>query len=416
MEDGTAVRTDERVATRPVAVPRPAKRTEHAAASLRRARIAASAFFALLGISVSTWSALVPATKSRLALSDAGLGAVLLAFGGGTIASTLLAGSLVGRHGSRRVLVVSSGLLSLCLPLLALAPNVVVLASLLFAFGACVGLAGVAANAQAITLQTRVGRPLMSSLHAMFSVGGLGGAGTCSLLMRAGLSGAASALLVMTALLSLVVTQRARLVGDLSAVRSVADDSSSRRRRIPPLAILVVGAMTFALYLAEGAVLDWGAVFLHEARGYDVATAALGYAAFSVMMAIGRAFGDRVVARVGAATVVRGGALLAAVGFLTLVFAPASSLGLVGCALIGLGASNVVPTLISASARVSSLPTGAAVSTVVAMGTTGLIAGPALIGFLAQETSLGAALSGLAILLVGVGAAAGVVDARRAAM
>lgn len=396
-------------------MPRPAKRTEHVAAPLRGARIAASAFFALLGVSVSTWSALVPATKSRLALSDAGLGAVLLAFGAGTIASTFVAGSLVGRHGSRRVLVASSALLSLCLPLLALAPSVVALASLLFAFGACVGLAGVAANAHAITLQTRVGRPVMSSLHAMFSVGGLAGASTCSLLMRAGLSGAGSALLVMAALLVLVVTQRARLVADLAAVRSVADASSSRRSRIPPLAILAVGAMTFALYLSEGAVLDWGAVFLHEARGYDVATAALGYAAFSIMMAIGRAFGDRIVARVGAVTVVRGGALLAAVGFLTLVFAPASSLGLVGCALVGLGASNVVPTLISASARVSTMPTGAAVSTVVAMGTTGLIAGPALIGFLAQQTSLGAALSGLALLLLGVGAAAGMVGARRAA-
>ena len=120
-------------------------------------------------------------------------------------------------------------------------------------------------------------------------------------------------------------------------------------------------------------------------------------------------------ARVGAVTVVRGGAVLAAVGFLTTVFAPASSLGLVGCALIGLGASNVVPTLISASARVSNMPTGAAVSTVVAMGTTGLIAGPALIGFLAQQTSLGAALSGLAMLLLGVAAAAGMVRTRHTA-
>jgi fucose permease len=398
-----------------MAVPRAATRTDQAASSLRLARIATSAFFALLGVSVSTWSALVPATKSRLALSDAGLGGVLLAFGAGTIAATLVAGWLVGRHGSRHVLVVSSALLSLCLPLLALAPGVVALASLLFAFGAFVGLAGVAANAHAITLQTRVGRPLMSSLHAMFSVGGLAGASVCSLLMRAGLSGDASALLLMAALLVLVFTQRRRLVSDPAAVKSVDDRASGGRSRIPPLAILVIGAMTFALYLSEGAVLDWGAVFLHEARGYDLATAALGYAAFSIMMAIGRAFGDRVVARVGAVMVVRVGALLAAIGFLTTVFAPASSLGLVGCALIGLGASNVVPTLISASARVSSMPTGAAVSTVVAMGTTGLIAGPALIGFLAQQTSLGAALSGLAMLLLGVAAAAGMARTRHTA-
>jgi hypothetical protein len=116
------------------------------------------------------------------------------------------------------------------------------------------------------------------------------------------------------------------------------------------------------------------------------------------------------VASVGAVSVVRGGAVLAATGFLMMVLAP--SLGLAGCALIGLGASNVVPTLISASARVSNLTAGTAVSTVVAMGTTGLVAGPALIGFVAQQTSLGTALSALAILLLGVAAAAGMVGAR----
>jgi MFS family permease len=170
--------------------------------------------------------------------------------------------------------------------------------------------------------------------------------------------------------------------------------------------------MTFVLYLSEGAVLDWGAVFFHEIRGYEVATAALGYAAFSITMAGGRLFGDRIVARFGAVTVVRGGTIVAALGFLTTVLGRSPAVGLLGCALIGLGASNVVPTLISASARVSSLPTSTAVSTVAAMGTAGLIAGPALIGFLSQRTGLAVALGGLALMLVAVSAAANVVSAR----
>jgi fucose permease len=179
--------------------------------------------------------------------------------------------------------------------------------------------------------------------------------------------------------------------------------------------VVVVGLMTFALYLAEGAVLDWGAVFFHQGRGWDVATAALGYASFSIAMASGRLLGDRVVARVGAVTVLRVGPLVAAAGFVTMLLASGPVIGLIGCALIGLGASNVVPTLISASATVSDLPTGAAVSTVVAMGTTGLIAGPALIGFVAQHTGLASALGCLVVMLLAVAGAAGVVRPRSAA-
>jgi predicted MFS family arabinose efflux permease len=374
------------------------------------ARRAAGAFFALLGVSVSTWAALVPFTKARLGLDDATLGTVLLAFGGGTIVATVLAARLMARYGSRRALVAAGPLLCLSLPLLAHAPSTVVLAAVLFAFGAFVGLAGVAANAQAIAVQTMARRPIMSSFHALFSVGGLTGAGLSSLLLRAGMSVQTCAAVIAAGLLLLVAAVGRGLVADVAAA---GDPAAPARRALPPVPVLVVGLMTLALYLCEGAVLDWGAVFFHESRGYEVATAALGYAAFSVAMAIGRLLGDRVVARVGAVAVIRLGTALAAAGFLTMVLAPGEALGLLGCALIGIGASNVVPTLISASARVSDMPTGAAVSTVVAMGTTGLIAGPAFIGFLAQHTGLGVALGMLAAMLLMVGGAAGVVAERR---
>jgi fucose permease len=388
---------------------------------LAAARRATGAFFALLGVSVATWAALVPFAKARLSLDDAGLGTILLAFGCGTIAATLVAAWLVARHGSRKVLVAAAPLACLALPLLAHAPSRITLVLLLFAFGAFVGLLGVAANAQAIAVQTLAERPLMSSFHAMFSVGGLVGAGVCSLLLHLGVPIETCAVVVAAALLLLVATQSRGLVADPPVVRGLA--ARPRRRLVPPTPVLVVGLMTFALYLSEGAVLDWAAVFLHEVRGYDVATAALGYAAFSVTMAGGRLLGDRIVLRLGPVTVIRFGSAVAAAGFITLVLARGESLGLLGCALIGLGASNVVPTLISASAKVSGpLPTGAALSTVVAMGTTGLIAGPALIGFVAQRAGLVVALGGLAIMLLIVGSAANVVggaadvdDSRRAA-
>jgi fucose permease len=290
------------------------------------------------------------------------------------------------------------------LPLLAAAPSTSMLAALLFGFGACTGVTGVTANAQAILVETASGRSIMSSFHALFSIGGLAGAASSSVALRAGLSMQQWTILVAAALLLLIAVQHRGLVSD--GVDRAAD---SGRTGMPPLPVLVVGAMTMALYLAEGAVLDWVAVFLHEYRGYDVAAAALGYAAFSVAMAIGRLVGDRIVARLGPVAVVRNGSIVAAAGFATLVFLPWAPAGLFGCAIIGLGASNVVPTLISSSARVSSFPAAAAVSAVAAMGTIGLIAGPALIGFLAKATSLSVALGLLVAVLLAVALRAGAV-------
>lgn len=373
---------------------------------LRAGRRATGAFFGLLGVAVSTWAALVPFAKGNLGLDEATLGSILLAFGCGTIVATVAAASLARRYGSRHLLVVAASALCFVLPLLAHAPSVPVLAVLLFWFGAFVGIVGVAANAQAITVQTAMGRPVMSSFHAMFSLGGLAGAAGNSLLLHLGFSPLVCAIDVAAVLVLMIATQAESLTQDPPME---ANHASHARRGLAPLPVLFVGLMTLALYLSEGSIVDWGAVFFRELRGYSAATAALGYAAFSITMAAGRLAGDRIVERLGPVTVVRYGAILAAMGFCVMVFAPGPWLGLAGCALIGLGASNVVPTLISASARVSDYPTAAAVSTAVAMGTTGLIAGPALIGFVAQSTGLAIALAGLALLLLVVGAAADIV-------
>lgn len=391
-------------------LPPSAEATVRASAVTGRARRATSAFFLLVGVAMSTWAALVPFAKSRLALSEAALGAILLAFGLGTIVSTIAAAPMIRRYGSHSALVPAGVALSAFLPALALAPSSAWLAALLFVFGVCTGFAGVAANAQAIEVQAASGRPLMSSMHALFSIGGLVGAASISILLKLGLSVEWCAAIVAAALFALVATHRHGLL-----VRTAGRVGTVRRAAIPPMSVLLVGLMTLSLYLAEGAVLDWGAVFLHDHRGFGISSAALGYAAFSVTMAVSRLLGDRVVARLGPAVVVRFGSLVAATGFAVLILVPGTISGLLGCALIGLGASNVVPTLISASALVSNVPTESAVSTVVAMGTCGLIAGPALIGFAAQATSLPIALFGPVVLLLAVASLAAIVGTRPAA-
>jgi predicted MFS family arabinose efflux permease len=303
--------------------------------------------------------------------------------------------------------VATSAVQCVILPLLSLAPSSLLLSVLLFGFGALGGIAGVAMNAQALLVQTLGRRSMMSSFHALYSVGGLVGAAFTGLLLKSGLSIELCGAFIATALFVLSVTQYPFLLpkGDEAG-------PSTSSIKVPPASILLVGMMTFSFFLAEGAVLDWGAVFLRFFRGYDPADAGFGYAAFSVAMATGRLLGDRIVNRLGAVRVVGGGAVLGALGFLVLVYGPGSASGLVGCALIGIGASNVVPTLISASARISDMPAGAAVSTVVAMGYCGLIAGPAIIGYIAQATSVPIALATMAALLLVVGAGARVVRER----
>lgn len=377
---------------------------------LKQGRRSTGAFFGLLGAAVSTWAALVPFAKTGLGLTDATLGSILLAFGCGTIAATVAAAPLARRYGSRMLLIVASSAVCFVLPLLAHAPSPAWLAVLLFGFGALVGMIGVAANAQAIAVQSALGRPVMSSFHAMFSLGGLAGAAINSALLRIGFSTLTVAIDVAAVLVLLVATQADGLLRDRQS--AATDVPQARRAGLPPLPVLVIGLMTLVFYLSEGSIVDWVAVFFHERRGFSAATSALGYAAFSLAMVAGRLAGDRIVARVGPVATVRYGAVLAAIGFIVMVLAPLPALGLAGCALIGLGASNVVPTLISSAARVSSYPTASAVSTTVAMGTAGLIAGPALIGFVAQSIGLATALSGLAILLLAVGAAADIVGAR----
>src|SRR5712671_6037804 len=161
---------------------------------MKEGRRATGAFFGLLGVAVSTWAALVPFAKANLGLDEATLGSILLAFGCGTIVATLAAAPLARRYGSRHLLVVAASALCFVLPLLAHAPSAAALAVLLFWFGAFVGIVGVAANAQAITVQTALGRPVMSSFHAMFSLGGLAGAAGNSLLLQLGFSPLACAI------------------------------------------------------------------------------------------------------------------------------------------------------------------------------------------------------------------------------
>jgi predicted MFS family arabinose efflux permease len=369
------------------------------------ARRATRVTFLVMGTATSSWAPMIPFMKTRLALDEATLGLLLLALGGGGIAAMPTAGFLINRFGSRRV-IVATGTVS-CLALLgpALAPHTLFLALALALFGAALGALDVSANAHAVLVERRSPVPLMSGFHGLYSVGGLLGAGGMAVLLKGGLTVLGAAVLVSLGLLVLFLTHMRGLL-------PAAEDRGSAAGQMlafPRGAVVALGILAFIVFLAEGAVLDWSAVLLRFTRNFEVETAGIGYAAFSLAMAAGRFAGDRLTALFGPLTVVRTGGLAAAAGFTLAVSAPWNEAAVAGFVLVGLGASNIVPVLFSAAGRLPDMPPSLAVPAVATLGYAGLLAGPALIGFAAEASTLPIALGGVALLLVLVALRASVV-------
>jgi predicted MFS family arabinose efflux permease len=357
------------------------------------ARRATSAIFLVCGTATSCWAPMVPFAKTRLRMDDGTLGLVLLALGGGSVLAMPLAGLAIHRWGSRPVIVATSLAACAVLPLLAAPASPALLGCTLFVFGAALGAMDVAMNAQAIAVQHAAGRPIMSAFHALFSIGGLTGAIAIALLLRAGLTLVGSAALLAGILLILALSQCRTLLQDRGAL---VDTTFTL---VPSPRVLLLGGLCFISFLAEGAALDWSGVLLHDRLGVDLSSAGIGYAVFSMAMVVGRLTGDGLLHRFGARRVLRTGGTLAAAGFLAAAATPRYGGALAGFAVVGLGAANIVPVLFSASGRVPGVPPSLALATVTTIAYTGLLAGPALIGTVADLSSLPIALAVVAGLL-----------------
>lgn len=365
-----------------------------------RQRLSTRLLFLIVGIANATWAPLVPLVKDRAGLDAAGLGLLLLTFGVGSILAMPSAGAAAARLGFRPVLLAGTLALGLALPVLAAASGLVTLTLGLLLFGAGMGAVDCVMNLQAVAVERRGGHPMMSGFHGLYSLGCILGALIASGLLAAGLGAGWSVLLLTAGIAALFA---AAWPGILPPDRGGARGGPAFA--LPRGPVLVLGLLCFVVFLTEGSALDWSAVFLIQQRGLDPAWAALGYAAFSVTMTVGRLAGDRVVARLGRRSVVVLGGLLAAVGLALSVLVPAWEAALAGYALVGAGCANIVPVLFTAAGRQRAMAESVAVPAVTTLGYAGVLAGPALIGFAAQALGLPAALLIVAALLVGVAAA-----------
>ncbi len=371
---------------------------QEAAGSLARAdrpatRLATRLSFLAAGFGMACWAPLVPYVKARLGADDAAMGLLLLCLGIGSILAMPLAGAATGRVGSRPVILLGGLGLCLTLPVLAAGTGFPILAGALLLFGSSLGAIDVAMNVHAVEVERDADVPLMSGFHGLFSVGGFVGAGGMAALLGYGFAPLTAALAGVAAVLTTLAFAAPRLL-------RTASGGSSAFFVAPRGIVLLLGALASATFLAEGAVLDWSAVFLAERRGFSAAEAGVGYAVFSLAMTGGRLTGDAIVARLGGRRVLLWGGLLAVAGFAALLLAPSSPLALSGLFLVGLGASNLVPVLFSAAGRQTAMPRELAVASITTLGYAGILAGPALIGFVAQAVSLDWAFALVAALVL----------------
>ena len=365
----------------------------------RGAGVGAAAYFLLTGIIFATWASRVPAIKGGLDLSDGQFAIALLGLEAGAVLGLQLGGLIVPRVGSRRALTASLIVFSCALLGPAFAPGLLLIAASLFAFAALNSVVDVAMNTQGLAIQRLLGRPVLSRLHAMHSLGGVLGAGAGALAARLGaappqhfLACAVAAIVAGLAAWPLLLPSRFDASEDRpGGLRRWFGDWSG--------SIALLGALAFCFTLAEGAGLNWSTVYITESLGGTEALGAVALGVFLGAVTLGRLAGDRLVSRFGAVRVFRAGAIVAGAGFGGALLVDAPAAGLIGLGLLGVGIANALPLAIGAGGNAPGETPATAAARVSTLGYLGSFVGPALVGGLASLSSLPLAL-GLPALLV----------------
>lgn len=360
------------------------------------------------------WVAHIPVIQDRTDVDHATLGGLLLALGGSAFVGMQLMGPLTDRFGSRWPTVLSAIALSVAIVVPGLATGAGSLALALVTFGFCNGALDVAMNSQAVLTERAYGRPIMSSFHGFFSVGGLIGSGVVAATLAADVPLLATlATFCVIGLISALILSGSLLTGRPGDGAADGPADGGTREPRPWGRIALLASVAFALMLAEGTAYDWSALYLVERFDQPDAIGAIAYGAFSATMVIARFSADAVSARLGPVAVVRLGSTIAVAGVALVILAPTPVLSVVGWAIFGLGVAGGVPQLFTAAGNISSRGSGQTISLVVGCGYVGMLAGPAIIGPVSNWTSLGTALWLTAAGMIFAAVAAPVVRPRR---
>ena len=370
-------------------------------------RWAVASLFAANGFIMGAWAPQIPLLLPRHTISEATLGLLILCLGMGAVGAMLFAGRLIAAHGSARIAMMFALGATPSLALVVFAPNLWTLAVAMTWMGAAIGSMDVAMNANAVLVERRLRRAIMSSSHGFWSLGGfVGGIGGSWLIVQIGEE--RQALIVAGLSLLMVLLALPYLLKD------TPDPSAPDRAAAPKTKLIardaglwILGAMALFSMVPEGAVLDWAALYLSKELGAGQFASGLGFAFFAGTMAVMRFAGDGLRNHYGAVKTLRISALLGALGLAMGGLAPNAAVAVLGFALAGLGVANMVPILFSAAGNRAGLAQGVGISTVTMVGYAGILVAPSSIGFAAEYVGFRATYVTLAVMLVLVALMAG---------
>lgn len=359
--------------------------------ALRHATWATMALFFVAGATFATWGIHIPTIRERFGLSDASLSLAMFAVAGGAILVIGRLGRQITRLGSRRSALISGVIFALTTAGILLMPNFVALLAVLMMFGIANAGFDVAMNAQAATVEATHAKPIMSMLHGMFSLGGMVGAALGGWVLALGMTPEMHVIgmALITAAAS-VLTQPMLLKDAIPAQEEVPHGGHSRM-------LLILGTLAFLGLLGEGAMYDWSTIYMRDIAGAAAASASAGYAIFSGGMALARFGGDAVRKRLGAPRLLTWSAWLGFIGMMLAVAFPTPWTTLLGFALMGVGAANMVPIFFVTAARLPGIAPAEAIAHVARLAYVGMLLGPVIIGGVSHISNLRVGLGVIAL-------------------
>lgn len=358
----------------------------------KKEQMAARMAFFISGFAVATWAPMIPAVKDKLQIGADVLGMLLLSIGISAFIFMPLAGMLSRSYGCKKVLRTAIAVMAADLIILSLLGNIWGFLVFLAVFGAAMGCIDVNMNLNAVIVENASKKRMMSGMHALWSVGCFAGAGLFSLLAKAGLG-----ITVIAAIHSLIVMVFTAIYS--RHFLNFKGAGNEKPIAIPKGIVVFFGLLACITFLGEGAVMDWSGVLLTEVKNTELSLAGVGYAVFSVAMLCMRLLGDKIVAVLGEEKTLVFGSIIGAIGFLSVIFFENFYAIQLGFVLMGLGLANIVPTIYSLTKYQKVMPINAAVTAITSMGYTGVILGPAVLGFVAHGFGITQVFYLLAVLL-----------------
>lgn len=355
-------------------------------------RISISTCFFLAGLVFSSWASRIPDVKDRFGLNEAELGGILFMLPMGSLAALPVAGWVVHRLGSKWVTIISIIVYSFLLFAISIAPSIFILSFILFLFGVIGNFTNISMNAQGLSIQHKMNRPILSSLHAMWSLGAFAAAVLTGWSVKLGFPISVHFLVLVSFVALLSVPCSFPMVKDFD------DGTPKKIFAWPTRPLLLLGVICFCVAMSEGAMADWSSLYYRE-RIHEVTSAStLGYTSFAFCMAMGRFAGDRLIQMFSHAAVIRMNGVLIFSGMALALGIQSPFMVILGFGLVGFGVSSVIPIVYMLAAKSKTMAPATALSAVSSVGFTGFLFGPPMIGFIANGIGLREALGIVALL------------------